>query len=386
MNGKEYYIAKTIYGLEPFLADEIREIGGSEINSLTRSVGFYADKKSLYAVNFNSRYATRVLKPIAEFKTLNEDMLYKSVREIDWSRYMTVKQTLAIESVINHSKISNSLFASQRTKDAIADQFRKKKGKRPSVDRTNPDIRLNLHINKDIATLSLDSSGDPLSRRGYRISAGQAPLNEVLAAGIITQSGWDRRIPLLDPMCGSGTIVLEAALMAKNIAPGLIGRRYCFMNWPDYDAKLMKKVKTEAENRIIEIDTIICRGSDIDRKIINEAKSNCGRALVDDIVSFRPYDFFKLPPPKQPGMIIMNPPYGERMKRDSLDSFYRDIGDKLKTDFQGWSAFVFTGNLSAPKTVGLRPSAKIKMFNGPLECRLLKYEMYSGSRKRKYNS
>jgi putative N6-adenine-specific DNA methylase len=377
-------IAKTLFGLEGILADELKDLGAKKIRQMNRSVEFYGDKQLLYKANLWCRTATRIIKPIMTFKVNDEYGLYNKCLKIDWRKYLSLDQTFAIDAVTTKSNFDNSLYVAQKTKDAIADYFRKKTGRRPSVDVKNPDIRINVYIYQNECTVALDSSGEPLFKRGYRSKTGRAPLNEVLAAGIVLQSDWDMKSPFVDAMCGSGTIVIEAALLARNIAPGLTRKVYGFMNWPDYDRDLFKKICEEARREILPKLTFEMIGSDINSKQIQEASANAKKAGVGRNIAFTRRDITDADPPPPPGVLVINPPYGERMSVDDIKLFYQSIGDTLKRKFIGYDAYIFTGNLSAAKSIGLRTSRRIEMYNGPIECRLLKFQMYKGSRKSKY--
>ncbi len=374
-------IAKTLTGLEEVLERELIALGGENVRVMNRSVEFHGDTELLYRANLWCRTATRILKPVRTFKASNSDQLYKHVKAVDWSRFIDADSTLAVDSAIHHSAFDNSMFVSQRVKDAVVDQFRKSTGRRPSVDTHNPDLRLNVHIHESQATLSLDSSGEPLHRRGWRTQAGPAPLNEVLAAGIIALSGWDGVRPLVDGMCGSGTLVIEAATAARNIAPGLGRQEFGFMRWKDFDSELFRQLRLEARSAINHEPTGDILGSDSDATIVAEARANASRAGVAENIRLECQPFERLTPPAGPGVLVMNPPYGERMEVANIAALYTTIGDTLKQRYEGYNAFILTGNLDAAKRVGLRTSRRTKLFNGPLECRLLKYEMYSGSKK-----
>lgn len=374
-------IAKTLYGLEEILFRELADLGAGKIRSMNRSVEFYGDQRLLYKANLWCRTATRFLKPITDFRAVDEKELYNQVLKINWGEYFRLDQTFAIDAVISNSKFDNSLFVAQRVKDAIADHFRKKTGKRPSVDLKKPDIRISVYINADDCTLALDSSGDPLFKRGYRSKTGKTPLNEVLAAGIVLQSEWDRKSSFVDAMCGSGTIVIEAAMMARNIAPGLTRKKFGFMNWPDYDIELFKSVCHQARQNIIPKLNFAIMASDKNPAQVQEASKNASRAGIDRDINFKQSEIIDLVPPPPPGVLIINPPYGERISVDEINDFYHSIGDALKQNFTDYDAYVFTGNLAAAKHIGLRTSRRISMYNGPIECRLLKFEMYKGSRK-----
>ena len=377
-------IAKTLFGLEEILAGELSDLGGKKIRPMNRSVEFYGDKRTLYKASLWCRTATRIIKPIADFKAGDEDELYHKVLKIDWDKYLSLRQTFAIDAVITKSGFDNSLYVAQKTKDAIADYFRKKTGRRPSVDIKNPDVRINVYIFQDKCTIALDASGEPLFKRGYRTKTGKAPLNEVLAAGIVLHSEWDRKSPFVDAMCGSGTIVIEAALLARNIAPGLTRKKFAFMNWPDYDEHLFKTICSNARKAMLPKLDFEMVGSDKNRLQAQEAAENARLAGVGRDIKFKASDISSLIPPPAPGTLIINPPYGERLSVDEIHQFYQSIGDLFKKNFIGYDAFIFTGNLPAAKHIGLRTSRRIQMYNGPIECRLLKYEMYTGSRKTKY--
>ncbi|QHL86040.1 hypothetical protein GU926_00705 [Nibribacter ruber] len=374
--------ATTLAGLEEVLAQELTDLGAKFVKVGVRAVTFSGDQRLLYNANLWCRTAIRILKPFAQFKARDEKELYMKVREQDWSRHLTVNSTFAINAVVSRSTFEHSLFVSQLTKDAIVDQFRDKTGKRPSVDVTTPDVRINLHMHENIVSLALDASGDSLHRRGYRQQTNVAPLNEVLAAGILMLSGWDRKSPLYDPMCGSGTILAEAAMMAHNIAPGVYRRDYGFMRWPDYNAELYKEVYQAAlaqEDRDAEVEIF---GSDIDPDFVEAAFQNLEFAELDEYVRIKELNFAQATKPVDKGILVLNPPYGERIGDDrEMNDLYKMIGDTLKSNFQDWDAAIFTGNLEAAKHIGLKPSRRIPLYNGPIECRLFKYELYQGSRR-----
>jgi putative N6-adenine-specific DNA methylase len=374
-------IAKTIYGSEDLLAKELTDLGASDVKTMNRSVEFHGDKRLLYEANLRCRTATRILKPIGNFKAADENELYRATMRIDWGKYIGLQQTFAIDAVIVESNFTNSLYVAQKTKDAIADQFRSKTGQRPSVNVKIPDILINVYIYQNQCTLAIDSSGEPLFKRGYRRKTGEAPLNEVLAAGIVLRSEWDRNSSFVDAMCGSGTIVIEAALLARNIAPGLTRKKFGFMNWANYDSDLFRLICEKARKAIIPKLNFQIVGSDIDLQLIREATENANQAGVGSDIIFKQSDIADLVPPPPPGVVIINPPYGDRLSVDDIQSSYHAIGDAFKKHFTNYDAFVFTGNAAAAKSIGLRTSRRIPMYNGPIECRLLKFEMYRGSRK-----
>ena len=375
-------IATTQFGLEEVLASELRALGAQEVQLSTRAVEFWGDKHLLYKVNIWCRTAIRVLVPFADFYARDEEEMYRQVSRISWQQYLSNDQTFAINAVVSNSTFQHSLFLAQLTKDAIVDQFRRKTGNRPSIDVAQPDIRLNLHMFENKVTLALDASGDSLHRRGYRLQTNVAPLNEVLAAGIIALTGWDKKSPFIDPMCGSGTLLIEAAMLAYNIAPGLYRQQgFGFMSWPDYDQKVYEDLLAEARSQRLpeaEIDII---GSDIDREYINAARNNITEAQLEDEIRVRVRDIKEAAGTGEPGIVVLNPPYGERLGTDDLNQLYKTIGDTLKSNFSGYDAYVFTGNQEASKNIGLRTSRRIPLYNGPIECRLLKYELYRGSKK-----
>jgi len=379
-------VAKTLFGLEDLLATELRELGAGDIRVMNRSVEFAGDRRVLYAANLHCRTAIRILRPIRTFRCVDGDQLYRQVRRIDWMGQLDSSMTMAVDAVVSHSGIDNSMFAAQRVKDAVVDQLRERTRRRPSVDVVHPDLRINLHLHENNATLALDTSGDSLHRRGYRTQGGKAPINEVLAAGIIKLSGWDMESPLIDGMCGSGTFVIEAALMARRIAPGLLRSRFGFQRMKDFDKSLFAEVVAEARGLVrSELPGRIV-GSDRDMTVLKEARANADRAGVARDIVFEQRDFAAQNPPPGSGVLIMNPPYGERLSVADIGALYRMIGDTLKSKYDGYTAFIFTGSSAAAKSVGLRTSRRITLYNGPLESRLLRYEMYQGSRKQKFSS
>lgn len=377
-------IAKTIRGAEEVAASELSALGAADIQTQTCAVQFEGDKRLLYKANLWCRTIMRILVPLRIFHVADKDELYRHVSTVNWSRYMDVDGLLTVDAFINNSAFNHSMYVAQRTKDAIVDQFRSRTGRRPSVDYTNPDLRVNIYIEGSKAILSLDSSGEPLFRRGYRTEGGgEAPLNEVLAASILAISEWDGRTPLIDPMCGSGTFVIEAALLARCKANGLLRRSFGFMRWKDYDRSLFDMLCREAEESALPRCPCLIIGSDINPEIISEAKANARRAGVERDIRFEVKSIEEQAPPASPGTVIMNPPYDKRLKVEDIESFYRMIGDALKQKFEGYKAFIFTNSAQAAKSVGLHTSRRITLFNGPLECRLLKYEIYQGTRKKK---
>lgn len=376
-------VAKTLSGLEDVLARELVELGAGKAKAGRRAVKLRGDLRTLYRINLHCRTATRILMPIKEFRVANEYQLYKQVGEIDWSQYLNPRGSLAVDVFLAGAVMTHSRYVAQKTKDAIVDQFREKLGCRPSVDRDNPDLRLNLHLAGKFATLSLDSSGSPLSKRGYRTSGGVAPLSEVLAAGILRLTGWTPGETLVDGMCGSGTFPIEAALMATNRAPGLLRREFGFQRWTNFDPSLWTELLDEAREQVQAEPAASIVGSDLDGALVDEAVENARRAGVSDLISFQKGGFEQLTPPDGPGTLVMNPPYGERLTIDDIGALYHRMGDAMKQHFAGYTAWILTASDKAAKQIGLRATRRIRLFNPPLECRLLRFELYQGTRKGK---
>jgi 23S rRNA (guanine2445-N2)-methyltransferase / 23S rRNA (guanine2069-N7)-methyltransferase len=371
--------AKTVFGLENVLAAELAALGADAIEPGRRLVNFMADRRLLYKANIWLRTAIRVLRPIHAFDADDEKSLYAGIQQIDWSTHLDAAGSLAIDPVIHNSFLTHSLYAAQLAKDAIVDQFRERRGTRPSVDLKKPDLRLNLHLNDNRATVYLDSSGDSLHKRGYRMLSGEAPLNEVLAAGILQLTEWDRRSPLADFMCGSGTLPIEATLLARNIAPGTIRQKFGYMRWPDFDAALHAELMAEAKRAALPRLEFPIVGSDLDPTAIAAARENARRAGVQKDVQFEVAHYEAARPPAPGGTLVTNPPYDERMKVSQAAAVYRRIGDALKREWPGYTAFIFTGNAEAAKSFGLRPSKKFRLNNGPIHCQLLRFEVFGAT-------
>jgi 23S rRNA (guanine2445-N2)-methyltransferase / 23S rRNA (guanine2069-N7)-methyltransferase len=374
---KFQFTAKTVFGLENVLAGELKDLGAEDVVPGRRLVDFRGGKRLLYRTNLWLRTAIRILKPISVFAAENEQELYRGIREVDWPEYLDAADSLAIDPVVHNSFCTHSLYAAQLAKDAIVDQFRERFGSRPSVDLRDPTLRINLHINENRVTVYLDSSGDSLHKRGYRTTAGEAPLNEVLAAGIIRLSAWGRRTALVDFMCGSGTLPIEAALLARNIAPGLIRKRFAYMQWKDFDQTLHDELIAEARAAQLAALDFPIVGSDLDPQAIEAAKVNARGAGVASDIDFRIAHFEAARQPAEAGMLVFNPPYDERMKLNLVAAIYRRIGDALKKNWRGWTACMLTGNLDAARHIGLLPARKFRLRNGPIDCRLLTYEIFA---------
>jgi 23S rRNA (guanine2445-N2)-methyltransferase len=374
------FVAKTLYGLENVLAEELVSIGAADIQKVNRAVIFSGDQKLLYRVNYSLRTALSILMNVADFRIRSKDDLYRGGSTIEWDRYLDADNTFSIVPVVNSPYFTHTGYPGLILKDAIADYFRKKSGKRPSVDTSDPAVLINLHISNDTATVSLDSSAIPLFKRGYRQGPAVAPLNEVLAAGILMISGWNASSSLTDPMCGSGTIAIEAGLIACNIPPGRLREFYGFQRWRDYDEELFHRMRYEADNQIVSPSVkISC--SDISELAAGQARSNISRAGLSEIISLEVADFRNLKATGERGFLFLNPPYGGRLKPDEIDDLYNMIGTTLKHNFPGTSAWLITSNRESLKKVGLKPAKKFTLFNGALECTLVNYEMYTGTKK-----
>lgn len=359
-------IAKTFMGLEPVLAQELTQIGANNVEIGRRMVSFTGDKEMMYRANFQLHTAIRILKPIKHFKAQSADDVYNEVKKIDWSKYLDLKDSFAVDSVVFSNEFRHSKFVAYKVKDAIVDQFREKTGSRPNISVSNPDIRLNMHIAEDRCTLSLDSSGESLHRRGYRQESVEAPLNEVLAAGMILMSGWKGDTDFYDPMCGSGTIVVEAALIARNMAPGLFRKEFAFEKWKDFDADLFSSIyDDDSQEREF---THHIYGSDVDMKAVNTAIMNVKAAGLSKDVTITCADFKDFKQPEGKAFMITNPPYGERISTPNLLGTYKMIGETLKRNFKNGEAWVLSYRKECFDEIGLKPSQKIPLYNGSLEC------------------
>ncbi len=374
-------VAKTFSGLEDVLAAELNALEASAVQPGRRMVEFSGTKELLYRANLHLRTALRVLKPIASFQASNDSAFYKKVRALDWSRWLNPDATFAVDAVVHSSFLTHSKYLGLRTKDAIVDQFRDRFGRRPSVDTRHPDIRLNVYLFKNHCTLALDSSGESLHRRGYRLDSNPAPLNEVLAAGMVQLAGWDGRGNFLDPLCGSGTLVIEAALLALNIPPGR-NRQFGFMNWPDFDSALWRRILGEASVQERKTDVRIV-GSDVSEAAIRAARENARRAGVEEAIPFIVSPFEEIQPPAGGGILVTNPPYNERLKLEDAREFYRKLGDFFKQKCAGYTAWVLSANQAGLKSVGLRPTRTLTLYNGGLKSRFVQFDLYAGSRKGK---
>lgn len=379
-NSMQTFTAKTLSGLEPALAAELKALGATGIRELKRAVTFDGDLRMMYRANYELRTALRILMPIYSFPAYNERNLYEGIREIDWSELMRVDDTLAVDAITQGEVFRHSQYAGLLTKDAVVDQFRERYDRRPNVNTAAPTLRINVHIQGTHCDVSLDASGDSLHRRNYRRDTVDAPLNEVLAAGMILLSEWNGKSNFVDPMCGSGTLPIEAAMIATHTPSQVKRESFGFFRWNDFNRKLWQEVKKEADDKI-QIPDCQIFAFDKDNRARNATSINLMSAGFDAIVRTDKISFEKLEPPSAAGTLITNPPYDERLKMDDIAAFYKSIGDNLKQRWAGWDAWLISSNRDALKHVGLRPSRKITLFNGALECSFQKFELYEGTKR-----
>jgi putative N6-adenine-specific DNA methylase len=370
----------TFFGLEEALGKELLKLGGRDIQPFKRGVAVTGDMGFLYKANLSLHTALKVIVPVARFRATSEKELYEGVKSMPWEKFISPSDSLMVESVLNSEIFTHSLFVSQKVKDGIADRFRERTGKRPDVDLVHPILRVYVHIYKEEVSVNLDSSGDPLYKRGYRSDINEAPMKETLAAGLVALSGWGPHQLLIDGMCGAGTIAIEAALWANNIPPGYYRENFGFMRWRNFDEKQYDTIFDSCVSRIRN-EKVQIIANDIDRHVLKKAQSNVKNAKVDDVITCTNQSFFDIRPERKGGVIILNPPYGERLPVNEITTLYKEIGDKLKKDFNGFTAWIITSSPEAIKSVGLRPSRKLVLFNGSLECRYLRYDLYEGSKK-----
>ncbi len=373
-------VTKTAAGLEEVLAAEIKALGAKNVRVLHRAVLCEGNKELMYRINYTVRTALKVLKPFKTFFAKNEDQLYKQAQEIHWFELLTTDQTFAIDAVVSGNFFTHSQYAALRLKDAIVDQFRDVYGIRPSINTLSPDLRINLHIRQDKVQILFDSSGESLHKRGYRKQVDKAPMNEVLAAGLIQLSGWQADCNFIDCMCGSGTLPIEAAMFAMNIPAGYYRKQWGFMKWPDYDEALWQRIKEEADSKICDFDHEIW-ASDRSAKAVAIAESNLVHAHLTRDIHLMKKNMEDLTPPEGRGVVIFNPPYGDRLEEDDIDQAYESIGNTLKHNFKGFQCWLITDDAVALKHIGLKPSEKIPVWNGPLECRFVRFDIFEGSYK-----
>lgn len=372
-------IAKTFMGLEPVLAKELTQLGANNVEIGRRMVSFTGDKEMMYRANFQLHTAIRILKPIRHFKAGSADDVYEEVKNVDWSKYIEKGKTFSVDSVVYSDEFRNSRFVTYKVKDAIVDQFRENTGDRPNISVSNPDIRLNIHIAEDKATLSLDSSGESLHRRGYRQESVEAPLNEVLAAGMILMTGWKGDTDFVDPMCGSGTLLVEAALIARNMSPGIFRKEFAFERWSDFDQELFDTIYND-DSQEREFKHHIY-GYDVDIKAVNTARLNVRAAGLTSDITVEEADFKDFKRPEEKTIMVCNPPYGERISTPNLLGTYKMIGERLKHEFMGNDAWILSYREECFDQIGLKPSIKIPVYNGSLECEFRKYSIFDGKMK-----
>jgi putative N6-adenine-specific DNA methylase len=377
-------VAKTLFGFEELLENELRNLGAQDVKTGVRNVSFVGDKGFMYKANMGLRTAIKILKPIQTFKVRDEQDLYDQVYKIPWDKYMSENGTLAVGATVHSPQFTHSQYIALKTKDAIVDKFRNDTGTRPNVDLQFPDLKINVHIDRNTCTISLDSSGESLHKRGYKTATNIAPINEVLAAGLVMLSGWDGQSDFMDPMCGSGTILIEAAMIACNIPPNLMRKEFAFERWQDWDVELFEKIEESLLKKTRDFHYKIM-GYDKAPSAVNKAKDNIKNAHLDEFITVRHEDFFKTQKAGDAHLhMLFNPPYGERLDIN-MQEFYADIGSTLKHNYSGTNAWLITSNLDALKHVALRPSRRIRLMNAKKEAKLVKYEMYAGSKKAKKN-
>lgn len=376
-------IAKTLYGLEEVLAEELKSLGAVDVEKGIRSVSFRGDLGFMYKANLSCRTALKILLPLHRFYVQNEDELYKAVMAYDWRQHLSLDKSFAVSATLHSEKFKHNQYAALKTKDAIVDQFRKHSGRRPNVNTQQPDVAIELHINDTLATLSLDSSGASLHHRGYRSATNLAPINEVLAAGMLLLSGWRGQTDFLDPMCGSGTLPIEAAMIAARIPANCNRTSFAFQKWDNYEVDLFETIFDAQMDKIINPKGKIM-GFDKAPSAIEKGLENVKNARLEEFVSLKKADFFQEPKLVEGRLhMLFNPPYGQRLKAD-VEILYKNIGDTLKQHYTHTDAWLITSDPQAMKSVGLRPTRKIKLFNGGLEAHLLHYVIYSGSKKQKH--
>ncbi|MEX1191818.1 MAG: THUMP domain-containing protein [Brumimicrobium sp.] len=372
---------KTLYGFEDILEDELKELGYEKTEKLNRAVQIKGSWEDVYRLNYRCRLAISVLVEVASFYIQKEKDLYDEAKKIDWTSFFELEKTFAVKGAVFSNLFTHTQYPFLLVKDAIADVFREKFDARPNVNIKAPQVMFDVYIKEKSVKISLNTSGIPLFQRGYRQEVGEAPMNEVLAAGLLKLANWDKKSPLIDPMCGSGTLAIEAALLAADI-PSMVERQhYAFKNFKSFDAQAWEKVQGEVNRRPVDLGFKIF-ASDIDAAMLQKAKRNSRMAPIGNMISFTVKDIFELEPPSEKGLLICNPPYGERMgEEDDMTEFYQKLGDAFKHSFVGYDCWVISSNVEAIKSVGLKPSKKIKVFNGNLECSFREFKVFEGSKK-----
>lgn len=371
------FFASTARGLVEPLEKELRELGLRVTDRYIGGVFFESNWEGCYRANLHSRLASRILKPVLDFTAYQPEELYSQILKHDFTKYIKPNQTISIDASVSECKMRDQRFVAMKVKDAIVDQFRDKFGVRPDVDNTNPSLRIHVRAIKNNFSVAVDTSGDSLFKRGYRREVGEAPLKENLAAGLLKVTEWDTNSPLVDFMCGSGTFLIEAAMMALNIAPGINRTRFGFQNWLNYDEEVWENLVQEAMDAEVEELPFKFYGFDIDNKVLKSAKDNAKRAGVDHVIEFRKESVATVEPPCEAGLIVVNPPYGARIgDEDNLRDVYRDLSYTMKHRFKGWDAWVLSGNKELIADLRLKSTRKHFVFNGNIECRFLKYSMF----------
>lgn len=371
-------VATTMMGLEEVLSEELKQLGAQHVHILNRAVEFVGDKGFMYKANLNLRTAIRILKPIFEFKARNEKELYRKIYDYNWEQNFGIDNTFAIQSSGISDTFTHSKYTALKTKDAIVDYFRDKYGKRPNVDVDSPDVQINVHVRENKFVISLDSSGYSLHKRGYKVASVDAPINEVLAAGLILLSNWNQISNFHDPMCGSGTILVEASMIANNIPANIFRQRFGFEGWRNFDLDLWERIRDISLEKEKEYYGVIT-GADNFQKSLRSCRANVNNALMRDDIKVKMEDFFESKVQSNTH-VVFNPPYGERMQI-GINEFYQKIGDTLKHNYQGCSVWLISSDIENLKMIGLRPSKKIKVYNGKLECRFVRFDIYEGSKK-----
>lgn len=370
------FFAVTSKGLADVLAQELTDLGLKVLEKGPAGVSFDTNWEGCYRANLELRTATRIIKPVLDFPAYEPQELYHNIQKHDFTKYISVKDTFTIDANVRESSFRDQRFVAMKIKDGIADQFREKFGERPDIDNENPDLRIMVRVMKNQVSVAVDTTGDNLSQRGYREEAGEAPLREHLAAGLIKMTGWDESLPLVDPMCGSGTLLIEAALMQRKVAPGSLRKKFAFQKFAGFQAEAWDKVVTESMNRETPPSGIHFYGYDRDSKVVRVARRNAERAGVDDMITFEPCAVDMLQRPVERGMMVINPPYGERLGvTEELKDVYRDLAYTLKRQFQGWSCWLLSGNEELTKALKLKSSRRVPVYNGAIECRWLEYKV-----------
>lgn len=380
-NNKEYQIlVKTFFGLEEVLENELLNIGANDVKKLNRAVSAIGDLSLVYKCNLLLRTALSVYVKIKSGKVDNNNDLYKLVKSINWDSYFSVDKSIAVEAVTFSKNFKHSKFVEQKTKDGIVDFFREKKGKRPDVNLKQPDVKIYIHISGSNCSIYFNSSGESLYYRGYNKITGKAPLNDVLAAGMVLLSGWDKKSPFYDFMCGCGTIIIEAMMVACNIPPTMRRKSFSFMNWLNYDSLLWSTIFNSAIEKIKNNSAYII-GADIDSVVISYAEKNLDRLYPKHNVTLHNKDFFKINPDDNKGTVIINPPYGMRYSNENIIMFYKNLGKQIKFNYDGYKFWILSSEKQYMKLLGLKPDKKLTLFNGALECSYNKYKIYSGAKK-----